>query len=251
MAAVAPPRINGAGQCESAWRASPWLAALDERPAAQLLQGRCRLVLLSPHPDDETLACGGLLRAASQAGLDILLVAVTDGEACYPGDAAWTPDRLREVRPREVTQALDVLDVRAQVQRLGIPDGGVEARSAALKATLRTLLQPGDLVLAPWEQDGHPDHDAVGRAALAAAAQPGMRLLRYPVWAWHWLLPHTRRPPFDALRMPLTPETVVLKQRAIACFASQLQSDAPHAPAPILPAHVVQRFHRPFEVYLP
>src|SRR5690606_7604355 len=111
-------------------------------------------------------------------------------EACYPGDAAWTPDRLREVRPREVAQALNVLGVRAQVQRLGIPDGGVEARSAALKATLRTLLQPGDLVLAPWEQDGHPDHDAVGRAALAAAAQPGMRLLRYPVWAWHWLLPH-------------------------------------------------------------
>lgn len=251
MAAVAPPRINGAGQYESAWRASPWLAALDERPAAQLLQGRRRLVLLSPHPDDETLACGGLLRAASQAGLDILLVAVTDGEACYPGDAAWTPDRLREVRPREVAQALDVLGVRAQVQRLGIPDGGVEARSAALKATLRTLLQPGDLVLAPWEQDGHPDHDAVGRAALAAAAQPGMRLLRYPVWAWHWLLPHTTRPPFAAFRLPLTPETVALKQRAIACFASQLQSDAPHAPAPILPPHVVQRFHRPFEVYLP
>ena len=205
MAAVAPPRIHGAGQCESAWRASPWLATLDERPATQLLQGRRRLVLLSPHPDDETLACGGLLRAASQAGLEILLLAVTDGEACYPGDAAWTPDRLREVRPREVAQALDVLGVRAQVQRLGIPDGGVEARSAALKATLRTLLQPGDLVLAPWEQDGHPDHDAVGRAALAAAAQPGMRLLRYPVWAWHWLLPHTTRPPFAAFRLPLTP----------------------------------------------
>ena len=251
MAAVAPPRIHGAGQCESAWRASPWLAALDEQPPTQLLQGRRRLVLLSPHPDDETLARGGLLRAASQAGLDILLVAVTDGEACYPGDAAWTPDRLREVRPREVAQALDVLGVRAQVQRLGIPDGGVEARSAALKATLRTLLQPGDLVLAPWEQDGHPDHDAVGRAALAAAAQPGMRLLRYPVWAWHWLLPHTTRPPFAAFRLPLTPETVALKQRAIACFASQLQSDAPRAPAPILPPHVVQRFHRPFEVYLP
>ena len=251
MAAVAPPRIHGAGQCESAWRASPWLAALDEQPPTQLLQGRHRVVLLSPHPDDETLACGGLLRAASEARLDIQLVAVTDGEACYPGDAAWTPARLRDVRPREVMQAFDALGVRAQVQRLGLPDGGVGSHAAALEAALRTLLQPGDLVLAPWEQDGHPDHDAVGRAALAVAAQPGMRLLRYPVWAWHWLSPHTHRAPFDAIRMPLTPDTVARKQRAIACFASQLQSDAPRAPAPILPPHVVQRFHRPFEVYLP
>lgn len=251
MAAVAPPRIHGAGQRESAWRASPWLAALDERPAAQLLQGRRRIVLLSPHPDDETLACGGLLRAASQAGLDIHLVAVTDGEACYPGDVAWTPERLREVRPHEVAQAFEALGVRAQVQRLCLPDGGVGGHVDVIEAALHTLLQPGDLVLAPWEQDGHPDHDAVGRAALAVAAQPGLRLLRYPVWAWHWLSPHTRRAPFDALRMPLTPDTVARKQRAIACFASQLHSDAAHAPAPILPPHIVERFHRPFEVYLP
>ena len=251
MAAVVPPRIHGAGQCESAWRASPWLAALDEKPAAQLLQGRRRLVLLSPHPDDETLACGGLLRAASQAGLDIHLMAVTDGEACYPGDTAWTPEHLREVRPREVAQAFTVLGVGAQVQRLRFPDGGVEAHIDALEAALRPLLQPGDLVLAPWEQDGHPDHDAVGRAALAAASQPGIRLLRYPVWAWHWLSPQGSRAPFDAVRMPLAPDTVALKQRAIACFASQLQGDAPDAPAPILPPHVVERFHRPFETYLP
>ena len=51
--------------------------------------------------------------------------------------------------------------------------------------------------------------------------------------------------------MPLTPDTVARKQRAIACFASQLHIDAAHAPAPILPPHIVERFHRPFEVYLP
>lgn len=252
MAAVAPaePRIVGDGQSEAAWRASPWLAALPEQVPAQLLEGRRRLVLLSPHPDDETLACAGLLRAASQAGLAIELVAVTDGEACYPGDAAWTPERLRAVRPREVAQAFAALGVRAQVRRLQISDGGVSAHAGALDAALRTRLQPGDLVLAPWEEDGHPDHDAVGRVALAAASQPGIRLLRYPVWAWHWLSPQGRAP-FDAVRMPLAPDTVARKQRAIACFASQLQGDAPEAPAPILPPHVVARFHRPFEVYLP
>src|SRR5690606_23272435 len=109
----------------------------------------------------------------------------------------------------------------------------------------------GDLVLAPWEHDGHPDHDAVGRAALAAtAALPGLRLLRYPVWAWHWLPPDASPPPFAAIRMPLPPATLARKRRAIACFASQLDRGGPGAPAPLLPPHVVVRYDRPVEVYL-
>lgn len=245
------PRIAGEGEHEAAWRASSWLGRLPEQSPAQLLYGSRRLVLLSPHPDDETLACAGLLHAAGQAGLAVHLLAVTDGEACYPGDAHWTPSRLREQRPREVERALDELGVQARVQRLGLGDGAVTASAAELEAALRALLQPGDLLVAPWEQDGHPDHDASGRAALAAAGGADIRLLRYPVWAWHWLAPDAAQPPFQAVRMPLPPEAVARKQRAIACFESQLGTSLPPAPAPVLPPHVVERFHRPYEVYLP
>jgi hypothetical protein len=77
------------------------------------------------------------------------------------------------------------------------------------------------------------------------------RLLRYPVWGWHWLEPGAGQPPFEAARMPLVPEAVARKQRAIACFRSQLGTGAAAVHAPILPPHVVERFHRPFEVYLP
>lgn len=250
MAAVAPPRIHGEGLREASWRVSPWLGALPERDAAALLHGRRRLLLLSPHPDDETLACGGLLRAACNAGLDVHLLAVTDGEACYPGDRHWTPDHLRTQRPSEVAQAFATLGVQARIQRLGIPDGGVTANGAAVEAALRALLQPGDLVLAPWEQDGHPDHDSVGHAARTVTTLPGTRLLRYPVWAWHWLQADTRQAPFEAIRMPLAADTLALKQRAIACFTSQLGTAQVPVLAPILPPHVVERFHRPFEVYL-
>src|SRR5690606_24431008 len=77
MAAVAPPRIHGEGRREAAWRAAPWLAALPLKSPREVLDGCRRLVLLSPHPDDETLACGGLIRAARGAAVDIHLVAVT------------------------------------------------------------------------------------------------------------------------------------------------------------------------------
>lgn len=249
MAAVAPPRIHGEGRHEPAWRASPWLAALPLKSPREVLDGCRRLVLLSPHPDDETLACGGLMRAASGAAVDIHLVAVTDGEACYPGSAEWPAERLREVRPREVEQAFAVLGVRARVRRLGIPDGRISAHRPLLEAALRRLLRPGDLVLAPWEHDGHPDHDAVGHAALAAVRSPGIRLLRYPVWAWHWLETDTASHPFTAFRLPLDPDTAACKRRAIARFASQTETGEPGGP--ILPPHVLERFRRPFEVYLP
>src|SRR5690606_13943913 len=160
MGVVALPRIIGLGRREADWRRSRWLAALDERTPAELLLGWQRVVLVSPHPDDETLACGGLLRAAGAMGLDVHLVSVTDGEACYPGNARWTPERLRAVRSGEVAHAIAALGVRAQVHRLGLPDGDVDGHREALEATLRSMLRPGDLVLAPWEQDGHPDHDA-------------------------------------------------------------------------------------------
>jgi LmbE family N-acetylglucosaminyl deacetylase len=37
--------------------------------------------------------------------------------------------------------------------------------------------------LAPWEPDGHPDHDAVGRATAAACSAYRVPLLRYPIAA--------------------------------------------------------------------
>lgn len=251
MAAVIEPRIVGSGRDEADWRRSPWLAALPVLDDADVLQGRARVVVLSPHPDDETLACGGLLRAAAARGMQVVLLAATDGEACYPDDPAWTAERLRDERPRETRAALDVLGIDARVHRLRLPDGGLARHIDRLVREAGAVLRADDLVLATWERDGHPDHDAIGTAALRAARDVGARLLRYPVWAWHWLEPHAARAPFAAFKLPLDAAALAAKARAIACFASQLgTADAP-VPQPILPAHVVARFERPYEVYLP
>lgn len=250
MAVVTAPRIVGAGHVEADWQASPWLSALPVRAAESLLDGHRRLLVLSPHPDDETLACAGLMRAAAHAGLEVHLLAATDGEACYPGDTDWTPQRLREQRPNEVALALSALGVHAQVRRLGLPDGGLAGCREALVREVAALLCPDDLVLAPWEHDGHPDHDALGEAALQVAQSSDACLLQYPVWAWHWLPPDAADAPFDAFRLELDAHALAAKRRAIACFASQLGTAHPATPQPILPAHVVERFLRPFEVYL-
>jgi LmbE family N-acetylglucosaminyl deacetylase len=247
------PRIAGEGIPESAWRRSAWLAALPSISAQVWLDGIARLVVVSPHPDDEALGCGGLIATARAIGLPVRVVSVTDGEACYPDAPAWPPAHLRAVRRQELERALALLGVDADaIDTLDIGDGRVAEREDALVAALAPLLQTGDRVLTTWRSDAHPDHEASARAVERAAAQCGAEVAQFPVWAWHWLSPEAPTSPLPgAQRLVLSPAACRAKATALACFASQLQDDAPGMPAPILPPHVLERFDRDFEVVLP
>ena len=88
--------------------------------------------------------------------------------------------------------------------------------------------------------DGHPDHEATGRAAAAAAKRAGARFLEYPIWMWHWATPDDPAVPwrYRAWRVELTPGDLATKAEAMRCFASQLErGDGP----PLLTAEVVER----------
>ena len=107
-----------------------------------------------------------------------------------------------------------------------------------------SLLRPGDLVLAPWAHDGHPDHDEVGLAAERACDGAEARLWAYLVWAWHWAQPSEL--PWDkARRTELDDATARRKREAVQCFTSQLTG-----PEPILSVNTVRRLTRDFEVFV-
>ena len=103
------------------------------------------MLVVSPHPDDETLAVGGLLHDLVAAGWRVRLVSVTDGEAAYPAVSG-----LGAVRRRELASALDRLGIAdaTVVHRLELPDGHVAQCQAALEARLdaprcRHVMGPG------------------------------------------------------------------------------------------------------------
>jgi LmbE family N-acetylglucosaminyl deacetylase len=233
--------IIGTGTDEARWRGWP---AVAEWPELELPGVDVPLVV-APHPDDEILGVGGLLALLGAAEV----AAVTDGEASHPDSSVHRPAALAEIRRQETTDALKHLGLgSAPVRRLGHPDGGID--EATLTAQLTGLLTPGRWCLATWRGDGHPDHEATGRAAAAACAATGAILLEYPIWTWHWAVPGDDRVPWGrARRIDLPPPIQWAKANAIGAFHSQIAPLGPEpGDAPILPPHVLARFARTFEV---
>jgi LmbE family N-acetylglucosaminyl deacetylase len=233
------PALAGAGIAESDWRSCQELQNLRPWRRPTPSTGRC--VVVAPHPDDEVLGVGGTSLLLFAAGIDIALVAVTDGENSHDGRRA----ELRQRRPLESAAAAACLGLSpAATFRLGHPDGAVA--EPRLRAQLDRIVQSGDLVLAPWDHDGHPDHNAVGRAARAVASRHQAPLLFYLVWAWHWASPDNRGLPWEqAVQVPLARRVAERKRRAVRCFTTQLAG-----PDPILPTTMLDRLTRPFEVLL-
>ena len=245
--------IAGPGTPETAWR--PFLAQLAPPPLDLAVPPR-RAVVLAPHPDDEVLGVGGLLALLARAGTQVHVVAVTDGEASHPDSTALAPAALARIRAAETVAALGDLGLPAGARRLRLPDGGADALEPALARALLDSQEPdhrvraGDWLIAPWAGDGHPDHEAVGRAALTVAARSGATLIAYPIWAWHWSHPCDTQLPWDrAALVPLPADVRRAKASAIRAFRSQLEPLGPDpADAPVLSAEVLARFARPFEV---
>jgi LmbE family N-acetylglucosaminyl deacetylase len=234
-----------AGAPESMWRA--W-HRLRELPVLQIPPA-ARLVIVAPHPDDETLALGGLLAVHENC----LLVGVTDGEASHPRSRVLTPAQLADRRRDERRAALTRLGRgELPVELAGHPDGAVD--EALLSKQLATLLRPGDICLATWRRDRHPDHEAVGRAAAAASDAVGVPLWEYPVWMWHWARPEDARVPWARARpIPLSAATRARKRDAVLAFRTQLEplGNGPDEAA-VLPAEVLAHFDRDAEiVFLP
>lgn len=96
-----------------------------------------RLLVLAPHPDDETIAAGGLLAHTVAAGASAQVIFLTSGDGWpWALEAAWGmrapgPNdflafgRLRMAEARTAGRRLGVPETKLRF--LGLPDGGLEA----------------------------------------------------------------------------------------------------------------------------
>lgn len=146
-------------------------------PDALLKRPDAGLMVLAPHPDDESLAAGGLIQRALAHGARVSVVFVSDGENNpWPQRAlerrVWIGPRQRAewARRRRAESEVALRELGAEgisVHRLGWPDGGVTWRlleqASSMVATMRDVLErerPSLLAL-PDLVDRHPDHSAM------------------------------------------------------------------------------------------
>lgn len=225
------------GTDEDEWRdVEPW------RGAAELVVDAERLVVLAAHPDDETLGAGGLLAVADRAGLEITVVIATDGERS-PADPDTATRRRGESR-----RALELLARSARLVFLGLPDGGLREHRPLLATQVAAAVASDrrTMVATTWWGDGHRDHRVLGEVAYDLEA-PGVRVVGYPIWMWHWGEPLA----VDAstwTTLALDTETRTAKAAAIAAHASQLEGSGDEPP--LLHARMRAHFTRDVEVFL-
>jgi LmbE family N-acetylglucosaminyl deacetylase len=247
-----PNPIIGQGTPLHLWQTSSHLAQLPVVDILELVPEGSRAVIIAPHPDDEVLGCGGFLQLLADAGRPLQLISVTDGSASHPGSGRWPVERLSAVRPQESVEALRRLGMplhSLKWLRGGFADSQVAARETALCEFIERHLRPNDVVFTTWREDGHCDHEAVGRASAKAAERVGAILHELPVWTWHWATPEDSFVPWHrARKIALTPKLVARKRHAIHAFASQLEGDPHIGLPPVLAPYVLDRLLQPFEV---
>ena len=199
------------------------------------------MLLIAPHPDDETLGAGGLIAAQRLMDVEIVVAAVTDGERGSP----FVPN-LAEVRSAEQTGALERLGVpNEKIVRLGLPDSKVASREEELVERLTPMVTKDTHVVAPWEGDFHPDHQACGRAARQVARKTGAILTSYFFWTWHYGVTADLEGLSLGL-LPLDARLLLAKSEALLHHVTQLTHEGREA---VLPELLLKPARRPFEVF--
>jgi LmbE family N-acetylglucosaminyl deacetylase len=185
-------------------------------------------VVIAPHPDDESLACGGLIAEACREGLQGKVVIVSDGAGSHPNSKAYPPDRLKALRAEEARQAGAELGLGAEdVLFLRLPDRFVPYEGAEAEGAIGRIVDcvaeigAGSLFVS-WRHDPHCDHKASYQIARAVQRRVGkLRLFEYAVWG-PALPPSTQVQPIrDGFRIRIE-QALDKKRRAIAAHRSQI-----------------------------
>jgi LmbE family N-acetylglucosaminyl deacetylase len=243
--------MTSAADFHHAWRGLPVGSVGD-------IIGNGTALILAPHPDDESLGCGGLIAACAAEQRPPLVAILTDGAASHPNSRAYPPDRLRAQRAQEARTAVAHLGLPAgRLVFLDQPDAAAPIEGPAFAAVVDALIglvraeTNCTAILAPWLYDPHCDHEAASRIASVVAERCGVRAVAYPVWGWT-LAPDTAVPaPLGLGRRLDIGGFLPRKRAAILAHQSQYGGLITDDPAGFqLPSELLTAFDTPFETFL-
>jgi LmbE family N-acetylglucosaminyl deacetylase len=240
--------------------AGEYFRLVDELPVRDWreLTGEQPFVVLSPHPDDESLGTGGLIALARRHDQQVAVVLVTDGSKSHPNSLTYPRDRLIATRRAELLKAGRILGLApAALFELGLPDAAAPMegpdfdRAVDMARDIVASLKARSLFVT-WGRDPHCDHEAAAHLAQELGRQdPTLKLWSYPVWGWHLPPGHTiPAPPPAGMRLAIE-DVIDQKRAAIEAHQSQMTDMIDDDPDGFrFTANTIAPFLRPFEYYI-
>lgn len=128
-----------------------------------------RIIVFAPHPDDETLGCGGTIIKRVTEGYEAIVVVMTDGRhalsAAFGIQNSPSPEEMKQIREAETVAAMRILGVtKKNIIFLDFEDGKLIDNSKQLLVKVTKILnefQPVEVYF-PQKKDYHPDHRTAG-----------------------------------------------------------------------------------------
>ncbi len=207
-------------------------------------------MVFSPHQDDETFGCGGMIALKRGQLTPVTVVFLTDGQG-NGGSKSSIKEEIIQIRKQEAESALKILGVKqSDIYFLDKPDGTLldlhsELRQKTIEQIMELLKKynPQE-VYVPHYKDCHRDHEATYILVKEAIAQlkAEVELLQYPIWIF-WRAPlfiMLKLKDIAAARKLSITEVQTQKKQAIASYNSQLES---------LPRNFVNRFLGSYEIF--
>jgi LmbE family N-acetylglucosaminyl deacetylase len=180
-------------------------------------------IIFAPHEDDEVLSSGGLILQSLEEGINIIIVFMTDGSACYlvnQMDVGLTLEQVAKIRKQEALQCCDLLDVPvSNIQFLDIPDQQLNhpQNFTAAFETVKIIIgsYSNVEVFIPVGKNPHPDHQATHDIVVQAidAMEKSIPIYQYGL--------HRAIVGKADLKVKLTPQMVKKKIQAYNCHKSQ------------------------------
>lgn len=231
---------------------SSWLYALYCQKAKPLPDSTLNgtLLVVAPHPDDESFACGALIARHVAAGHPVHILVVTDGSGSSQAEVIDTKE-LVKLRQSEVLAAATKLGVPTEaVTFWNYKDGHSKERSTTLEYDLKQYyinLNPA-WIAAPFIIDAHPDHVAVAKAV--EQINPIAPVFSYPLWFWPQkatgMLFNSHG--YKAYKLDARPH-LQIKEDAIRCHRSQFENITNAEEWGYLDPHIINMQLRPYELF--
>lgn len=139
-----------------------------------------KVLVISPHPDDETLGCGGAIIKMLSFSADVTIVILTDGNG---GGRQKDISRMRKEELLKARSFLGYLNFNV----LNYPDGELELYQNELSEKIQSILfeYAPKFILTPYLFDRHTDHQSANIAlalALENTSQSDIKIGMYEIW---------------------------------------------------------------------